>query len=171
MIDDMTSRRFSEATQKDYVRNVRNFTAFLGRSPDTRAMIFAAFNCIWRSSRSAQDRSKPPSPRCGSFFTVTLERPDLGRPLRLVTEPRKTPIVLSPEEVAGLLEAAPGLKYKAALSVAYGAGLRVSEAANLKVSDIDSERMTAAESAPQRRRAETAKTSCLPAAARAAAGG
>jgi integrase len=52
------------------------------------------------------------------------------------------PVVLSQEEVARLLEAAPGLKYKAALSVAYGAGLRVSEVANLKVSDIDSERMT-----------------------------
>ena len=76
------------------------------------------------------------------FFTVTLERPDLVRPLRLVTEPRRTPVVLSPEEVARLLEAAPGLKYKAALSVAYGAGLRVSEVANLKVSDIDRERMT-----------------------------
>jgi integrase/recombinase XerD len=49
--------------------------------------------------------------------------------------------VLSQEEVARLLEAAPGLKYKAALSVAYGAGLRVSEVANLKVSDIDSGRM------------------------------
>jgi hypothetical protein len=35
---------------------------------------------------------------------------------------------LSPEEVARFLEAAPGVKYKAALSVAYGAGLRVSEA-------------------------------------------
>jgi site-specific recombinase XerD len=35
--------------------------------------------------------------------------------------------VLSEEEVARLLEAAPGLKYNAALSVAYGAGLRVSE--------------------------------------------
>ena len=35
MIDDMTARRFSEATQKDYVRNVRKFAAFLGRSPDT----------------------------------------------------------------------------------------------------------------------------------------
>jgi integrase len=58
-----------------------------------------------------------------------------------VAEPRRTPVVLSPEEVARLLEAAPGLKYKAALSVAYGAGLRVSEVANLKVSDIDSKRM------------------------------
>ena len=67
---------------------------------------------------------------------------DLVRPLRIVNEPRKAPVVLSQEEVARLLEAAPGLKYKAALSVAYGAGLRVSEVANLKVSDIDSERMT-----------------------------
>jgi integrase/recombinase XerD len=76
------------------------------------------------------------------FFTVTLERPDLVHPLRIVNEPRKAPVVLSQEEVARLLEAAPGLKYKDALSVAYGAGLRVSEVANLKVSDIDSERMT-----------------------------
>ena len=44
--------------------------------------------------------------------------------------------------VVRLLEAAPGLKYKAAFGVAYGAGLRVSEVAALKVSDIDSQRMT-----------------------------
>jgi integrase/recombinase XerD len=48
-------------------------------------------------------------------------------------------VVLTPEEVARLIEAAPGAKYKAALGVAYGAGLRVSEVANLR--DIDSERM------------------------------
>jgi len=51
------------------------------------------------------------------------------------------PAVLSPEEVARLLEAAPGPKYKAALSAAYAAGLRVSEVVALKVSDIDSERL------------------------------
>src|SRR5215208_7175733 len=43
--------------------------------------------------------------------------------------------------MARLLEAAPGPKYKAALSAAYGAGLRVSEVVALKVADIDSERM------------------------------
>jgi len=51
---------------------------------------------------------------------VTLERPDLVRPLTIVNKPRKAPVVLSQEEVARLLEAASGLKYKAALSVAYG---------------------------------------------------
>jgi integrase/recombinase XerD len=54
---------------------------------------------------------------------------------------RRVPVVLSLDEIARLLEAAPGPKYKAALSAAYGAGLRVSEVVSLKVSDIDSSRM------------------------------
>lgn len=57
-------------------------------------------------------------------------------------EPRKALVVLNQEEMARLLEAAPGLKYKAAFGVAYGAGLRVSEVVALEVSDIDSKRMT-----------------------------
>jgi integrase len=43
--------------------------------------------------------------------------------------------------VERFLEAAPGLKYKAAMSVAYGAGLRAAEVVALKVEDIDSKRM------------------------------
>jgi integrase/recombinase XerD len=143
MIDDMTARRFSEATRKEYVRHVRTFAVFLGRSPET-----ATHEDLRRFQlHMAQQQISPGSINAAIaalrfFFTVTLERPDLVRPLRIVTEPRKAPVVLSAEEVARLLEAAPGVKYKAALSVAYGAGLRVSEVANLKVSDIDSQRMT-----------------------------
>ena len=143
MIDDMTARRFKEKVQKDYVRHVRTFTAFLGRSPDT------ATSEDLRRFQLHMAKQQIGAPTINSaiaalrfFFIVTLERPDLVRPLRIVNEPRKAPVVLSREEVARLLEAAPGLKYKAALSAAYGAGLRVSEVANLKVSDIDSERMT-----------------------------
>ena len=143
MIDDMTARRFKEKVQKDYVRHVRNFTAFLGRSPDT-----ATSEDLRRYQlHLAQQHIGAPSINSAIaalrfFFTETLERPNLVRPLRIVNEPRKAPVVLSQEEVARLIEAAPGLKYKAALSVAYGAGLRVSEVARLKVSDIDSQRMT-----------------------------
>ena len=143
MIDDMTARRFKEKVQKDYVRHVRTFAAFLGRSPDT------ATSEDLRRFQLHMAKQQIGAPTINSaiaalrfFFIVTLERPDLVRPLRTVSEPRKAPVVLSQEEVAHLLEAAPGLKYKAALSVAYGADLRVSEVANLKVSDIDRERMT-----------------------------
>ena len=35
MIEDMTVRGFGEETQSDYIRHVKHFTIFLGRSPDT----------------------------------------------------------------------------------------------------------------------------------------
>src|SRR6201987_223584 len=35
MIQDMTIRKFVRKTQHDYVQRVKNFAAFLGRSPDT----------------------------------------------------------------------------------------------------------------------------------------
>ena len=142
MIEDMTVRNFVEKTRNDYIRQVKTFTSFLGRSPDT------ATAEDLRRFQLHQTRTgiRPPSIN-GSvaalrfFFSVTLDRPEMARHLTFVREPRKLPAVLSPEEVARLLEAAPGPKYKAALSAAYAAGLRVSEVVALKVSDIDSERL------------------------------
>ena len=142
MIEDMTVRNFVEKTRNDYIRQVKTFTAFLGRSPDQ------AIPEDLRRFQLHQTRAgvRPPSIN-GSvaalrfFFTVTLDRPEMARHLTFVREPRKMPVVLSPEEMARLLEAAPGPKYKAALSAAFAAGLRVSEVVSLKVSDIHSERM------------------------------
>jgi integrase len=75
------------------------------------------------------------------FFRVTLRRSDIIEHTTFIHEPRKLPVVLSLEEVARLLDAAQGLKYKAALSMAYGAGLRAAEVVSLKIGDIDSKRM------------------------------
>jgi site-specific recombinase XerD len=75
------------------------------------------------------------------FFGITLGRADLVKCLFHIYESPRLPTVLTQEEVARLLDAAPGAKYKAALSAAYGAGLRASEVLPLKVSDIGSGRM------------------------------
>jgi integrase/recombinase XerD len=142
MIEDMMVRNFVEKTRNDYIRQVRTFTAFLGRSPDR-----AAPEDLRRFQlHQSQSGVRPPSMNNSVaalrfFFTITLDRPEMARHLTFVREPRKIPVVLSLEEVARLLEAAPGPKYKAALSAAYGAGLRVSEVVSLKVSDVDSKRM------------------------------
>ena len=142
MIEDMSLRHFGEKTQKDYIRAVKSLTIFLGRSPDTATAEDLRLFQLHLTERHV----RPPSinfmvTALRFFFTVTLDRADAIKHLTFVAEPRKIPVVLSPEEVARFLQAAPGVKYKAAFSVAYGAGLRVSEVATLKVHDIDSERM------------------------------
>src|SRR5689334_1131878 len=142
MIEDMTIRKFAPKTQHDYVQRIKNFTAFLGRSPDT-----ATFEDVRRYQLhlATSGVGVPTINRTVStlrfFFKVTLKRHEILEHTHVVHEPRKLPVVLSPEEIARLLNAAPGLKYKAALSVAYGAGLRAAEVVALKIADVDSKRI------------------------------
>jgi len=142
MIEDMTVRRIGEKTQSDYIRHVKNFSLFLGRSPHTATPEDLRAFQVHQSAAGVQ----PPTMNSTVsalrfFFTTTLDRPEMARHLRLVKQPRKLPIVLDQDEVVRMLERADGARNKAALAVAYGAGLRVSEVANLKLSDIDSKQM------------------------------
>src|SRR6266436_1482515 len=142
MIEDMTIRKFAPKTQQGYIRTIKDLAAFIGRSPDK-----ASFEDVRRFQLHLVTKGvdTPTLNHTVSalrfFFKVTLKRYAIVEHTRFIHEPRKLPVVLSPEEVARLLNAAPGLKYKAALSVAYGAGLRAAEVISLKVSDIDSRRM------------------------------
>ena len=142
MLDDMAMRAMRSRTQHDYVRHVRAFAAFLGRSPDTAtAEDVRRFQLHQREHGVGESVIGATVSALRFLFGVTLERPDLSRKLVLARRPRKLPDVLSVDEVGRLLEAAAGIKYRAALGVAYGAGLRVSEVAHLKADDIDSKRM------------------------------
>ncbi|MDP6952053.1 MAG: site-specific integrase [Alphaproteobacteria bacterium] len=142
LAEDMTVRGFTPKTQTDYIRVVKDFTAFLGRSPDqARAEDLRRYQLHMRLGGASATSMNAAVSALRFFFGVTLGRDDAAVGMTTVREPRKLPVILSPEEVARLLDAAPGLKYRAALSVAYGAGLRASEVVSLEVSDIDSERM------------------------------
>jgi integrase/recombinase XerD len=141
LIDDMNMRRFSPATQHDYIRDVGRFATFLGRSPDTAsADDVRRFQIEQRDAGVATPTMNSIVSALRFFFTYTIDRPDLARKLIRTAHPRNLPVVLSRDEVARLLNATTSLKHQAALSVAYGAGLRVAEVAALKVSDIDSGR-------------------------------
>ncbi len=142
MTEDMTVRGFTAGTQGGYLAAVENFTAFFGRSPDqASAEDLRRYQLHMRSSGASATTMNAAVSALRFFFGVTLGRDDANQGMTTVREPRKLPVVLSPEEVARLLDAAPGLKYRAALSVAYGAGLRASEVVSLKLTDIDSSRM------------------------------
>ncbi|MEX3968164.1 tyrosine-type recombinase/integrase [Paraburkholderia sp. EG286B] len=143
MVDDLRMRRFAPKTQTAYLRAVRQFARFLGRSPDT-----ATVEDLRNYQLHLVDHGTSPTSLNAAisglkfFFDVTLGQPELMARMQPVRVPRKLPVVLSPDEVRRLIAAAGNLKHQTALSVAYGAGLRASEVVALKVSDIDSQRMT-----------------------------
>ncbi len=119
MIEDMTVRGFTPKTQTGYIRAVRDFTAFLGHPPDrSDAEDLRRHQLHMRSIGASATSMNAAVSALRFFFTVTLGRDDAQVGMTTVREPRKLPVVLSPEEVARLLDAAPGLKYRAALSVA-----------------------------------------------------
>jgi site-specific recombinase XerD len=141
MIDDM--RKLAQKTQGGYIRVVRQFTAFLGRSPDT-----ATVEDLRRYQLHLVDHGTSPVSLNAAitglkfFFEVTLDQSALMAKMQPVQVPRTLPVVLSREEAARLIAATRNLKHQTALSVAYGTGLRASEVVALKVGDIDSQRMT-----------------------------
>jgi len=127
MIDDMRMRKLSPKTQAGYIRVVKRFAKFLGRSPDTantedlrRYQLYLVDSGISAISLNASLTGLK------FLFETTPDHPELMAKMHAVHEPRKLPVVLSREEVARLLAAVDNLKYQTALSVAYGAGLRAS---------------------------------------------
>jgi len=112
MIEDMTIRKFAPKTQHDYVQRVKNFAAFLGRSPDT-----ASFEDVRRYQLHLTANGvgvatiNQTVSTLRFFFKVTLKRHEIVEHTHVIHEPRKLPVVLSVEEVARLLDAAPGLKF------------------------------------------------------------
>ena len=143
MIDDMRLRKLNPKTQSAYIRAVRNFTQYLGRSPDT-----ASVEDLRNYQLHLVDAGTSPISLNAAitglkfFFDITLGRGELMAKMQPVRVPQKLPVILSREEVARLIAACTNLKHQTALSLAYGTGLRAGEVVALKVGDIDSERMT-----------------------------
>src|ERR1700740_789943 len=142
LIEDMAIRRLSPKTQLHYIRHVKRFADFLGRSADK-----ATAEDVHRYQlRLASIGTTVPTVNVSAtalrfFCRVTRKRPDLPEEVVSTREPRHLPVVLSPEEVGRLLASARNIKHKALLSLAYATGLRASEVVSLKLTDIDSDRM------------------------------
>lgn len=142
MIEDMTVRNLSPATQRSYINAVRKFSRYFGRSPDrldlddvhtfqvhlvSTGISWAALNQIVCALRF--------------FYGVTLGQNEIPERIPYARAPRQLPVVLSADEVVQFLEAVASLKARVALTSAYAAGLRVGEVCGLRVEDIDSSRM------------------------------
>jgi integrase/recombinase XerD len=142
MIEDMTIRNLSPATQQSYIHAVAKFSRYFGRSPDRLGLEdVRAYQVHLASKGVAWGSLNQVVCALRFFYGVTLDQATIPERIAYAREPRKLPTVLSADEVVRFLESVSSLKARVALTTAYAAGLRVSEVAALKVRDIDSGRM------------------------------
>jgi integrase len=141
MIEDMTVRNFSPATQRSYISAVSKFSRYFGRSPDKLELEdVRAFQVHLVSTGISWASLNQIVCALRFFYGVTLSEALIPERIPYAREPRKLPVVLSADEVVQFLEAISSLKSRAALTTAYAAGLRASEVAGLRIEDVDSAR-------------------------------
>ncbi len=160
LIEDMSLRGFIPATQRNYIRVVRNCAAHVRKRPgDICADDARTFLLYLQGCGASVSTINTASVALRFFLRVTLGRPQHIENIPILPEAKRIPTVLTRDEVARVLEASPGLKWRAALSLAYGAGLRAAEVCTLKVDDIDSAQMRIRVTLGKRRKDRYAKLS------------
>src|ERR1700682_175762 len=144
MLEELQRRNYTTETIRGYILAVEQFARYFHKSPELMcAEEIAQFQLHLLREQKLVGRTI--ALRMGALrflYKKTLKRRDLDfDDLPLLKTPKKLPVVLSPEEVTRLIEAAPNLFYRTLLVLLYATGLRRAEVAHLKVSDIDSSLM------------------------------
>ena len=144
VLDELQRRNYSPATTRGYILAIKQFADYYHRSPEqlggTEIRRFQLH--LLKEKKLAPGTVEGRMSALRFLYKKTLKRRDIAYDdLIFPKTPQKLPVVLSPEEVTRLIEAAPNLLHRTILMVLYGTGIRRTEASLLKVSDINSERM------------------------------
>jgi integrase/recombinase XerD len=144
MLEDLQRRNYNVDTIRGYILAVEQFAKHFDKSPELMGVEeIGQFQLyLLREKKLALGTIALRMGALRFLYKKTLKRRDLDfDDLPLLKTPKKLPVVLSPDEVTRLIEAAPSLFYRTVLMLLYATGLRRAEAAHLKVSDIDSSLM------------------------------
>lgn len=142
MIEDMTIRNLSLATQQSYIYAIAKFSRHFGCSPDRLSLEqVRAYQLHLIKQKRSWSHINQVACALRFFYGVTLGHTEAFERIVGGQKPDKLPLVLNAEEVARFLQAVSGLRNRIVLTTAYAAGLRVGEVVRLKVGSIDSQRM------------------------------
>lgn len=142
MLQDLDLAGYAPGTQRKYVNAIRDFAEFIGRNPtvleqeDVRQWV----EHLTESGKIGSQRLRLHFAALRFLYTKTLGRAEVVSFLSSPRDRERLPDVLSPDEVAGLLDAVVLLKYRVFCATLYATGLRVNEACHLRTSDIQAER-------------------------------
>lgn len=143
MIADMQLRGLAPRTQKAYLAVVEQLADYYHQSPAhlTQNQIQCYLLHLIEERKLAWSSTNQAACALRFLYHTTLHQPDTYCCIPARKTNAKLPEILSPAEVARLLDACLLLSHRAVLMTTYAAGLRVAETCALKVDDIDSERM------------------------------
>ncbi len=143
MLTDLRIRNYAERTQEIYITRVAEMARHFKRSPEELG--HEEVRDYLRHLKEERGVSRSSFAQVVGalrfLYRETLQRPEMVPHIPYPRLKRRHPVVLSPEEVAGLLKAIRNLKHRTVAMVLYGSGLRISEALALELRDIDSQRM------------------------------
>jgi integrase/recombinase XerD len=143
MLEELQRRHYSQATTQHYVRFVERFAQHFHCSPDRlgpqhireyQAQLFT----VQKLSPGTVTNHL-----CALrfFYIQTLKKPWSIADTPYPKKRHRLPTILSQEEVAQLIDAAPTAFYRTVLMTLYATGVRNAELTRLKISDVDSQRM------------------------------
>jgi integrase/recombinase XerD len=144
MLEELQRRNFSSETIRGYLGAVERFARYFDKRPDRLGPdhIRQWQAHLLHERKLAVGTVVNHVAALRFFFRRVLKR---RLPIDSIPYPHythhRTPRVLSPEEVARLIDAAGTLQARAILMALYSTGMRRSELVRLRVTDIDSERM------------------------------
>jgi integrase/recombinase XerD len=144
MLEELRRRNYSPDTSRGYIHAVAQFAEYFHKSPELLGVEeIGQFQLyLLEEKKLALGTIALRMGALRFLYKRVLRRRDLDfENLPLLKTPKKLPVVLSPEEVTRLIEAAPNLLYRTLLMLLYATGLRRTEASRLKVCDIDSSLM------------------------------
>jgi len=144
MLEELQRRNFSSETIRGYIGAVERFARFFGKPPDRLGPdhIRQYQAHLLHERQLAVGTVVAQTAGLRFFFVRTLKR---RFPPDSIPYPKypshRIPKVLSPDEVAQLIDAASNLQARAILMLLYSTGVRRSELVRLRLEDIDSKRM------------------------------
>lgn len=144
VLNELQRRNYSSETTRGYIHAIKQFADYFGKSPEhLGGEEIRQFQLhLLRDKKLAPGTVEGRMSALRFLYKKTLKRRDIAYDdLIFPKAPRRLPVVLSPEEIVRMIEAAPNLMHRTILMLLYGTGVRRTEASQLKVSDIDSERM------------------------------
>jgi integrase/recombinase XerD len=144
VLNELQRRNYSPETTRGYIHAIKQFADYFGKSPEKLgAEEIRQFQLhLLKEKKLAPGTVEGRMSALRFLYKKTLKRRDIAYDdLVFPKVPRKLPVVLSPDEITSIIEAAPNLMHRTILMLLYATGIRRAEAALLKVSDVDSERM------------------------------